>query len=108
MGFSIADRGAPPPAPAGRPQPRLALLGHTWKDYTETGFYEPVKAVTRDGGWIFERQPGGTWKAGHLPSETAVKDGLRSLEACRRYVAGGGAQNDLDRLLAEDEGGSRG
>lgn len=104
MRFTVAPPGAvlSPPAPV--PQPRLAPLGKRWKAYTGPGVYEVVRAVTADGEWLFQRFADGTWAAGHLPTETQVKDRLRSLEACRAYAGSGEAKQDLERLQAEGKG----
>lgn len=96
-------------APALKPKGLvLAPLGKPWKDYTAPGVYEVVKAVTRDGEWLFERAADGTWKVGHLPTETVVRTGRRSLRACRVYVGSGKARADLDRLLSEEKGNGNG
>jgi hypothetical protein len=69
--------------------------------------FEPVKAVTADGAWLFVRAEDGTWAAGHLPTETEVRGPLRSLAACRAYVGSGEAWADLEVLLAHKQGGHR-
>lgn len=98
--FTLAASGAVP-CPPRKPKAFLALLGKVWKDWTSPGCYEPVKAVTADGAWLFERAQDGTWAAGHLPRRAELKAGLRSLRACRLYAGSGRAQADLDRLLTE-------
>ena len=70
----------------------LPRLGRT---RTENG--EVTGALTKDEKWIFVRTDR-TWAVGYFPSETAVKDGLGSLEDCLAYVASGEAQNDLELL----------
>lgn len=99
MTFTIIEPGTviDPPAP---PRTSLPRLGKVWKDYTSPGVYEVVKAVTADGEWLFEKAQDGTWDAGHLPTETVVKAGLRSLRACRSYVGSGRAREDLGRIQA--------
>lgn len=99
MTFTMAPP-APRPLPP-KPKTRLTPLGKFWKGYTSPGVYEVVKAVTANSQWLFEREPGGTWSAGHLPTETVVKTGLRSMPACRAYAASGKAQADLEHLQAE-------
>lgn len=102
MTFTMAAPGAIfPPSPR---QPKLPRLGKVWRGWTSPSVYEPVKAVTADSEWLFERSEDGTWAAGHLPTETVVKVGFRSLRACRAYVADGGAQADLARIQAHDRG----
>lgn len=56
--------------------------------------------MTADGEWIFELAGDGTWSAGHLPTRTEVKNGLRSLPACRRYAGSGRAATDLELTAA--------
>jgi hypothetical protein len=105
MTFTMAAPGTvlSPPRP---PQARLPRLGKVWKEYTPSGFYEPVKAVTEDGEWLFVRAADGTWSAGHLPTETVVRAGRRSLGACRTYVGSGEALEDLERIQAEGKSGN--
>ena len=100
MTFTVAAPGTvlDPPRPR---RPALPRLGKVWKEHTPSGFYEPVKAVTADGRWLFVRSANGAWSAGHLPTETAVRSGLRSLRACRTYIASGEALEDLERIQAE-------
>lgn len=101
MQFTVAPPGTPLRPPAPKPQPRLVRLGKVWRAYTRPGRYEPVKAVTADGEWLFARFDDGTWAAGHLPTTTQVKDGLRSLAACRAYAASAKAPADLERIQAD-------
>lgn len=103
MTFTVAPRRTPSPV-APKPKPSLAPLGHVWKDYTSPGVYEVVKAVTADSEWLFERAEDGTWNAGHLPTETVVKAGLRTLRACRVYAGSGKAATDLERIQAHERG----
>ena len=98
--FTLAAPSAPRPLPA-RPKSPLAALGKFWKDCTSPGVYEVVKAVTDDGEWLFVRAADGTWSAGHLPTETEVKAGLRTLRACRLYAGSGKAAADLRQLQPE-------
>ncbi len=99
--FIMAAPSAPRP-PARKPKAPLARLGMFWKDCTSPGVYEVIKAVTADGEWLFERAADGTWNAGHLPTETVVKTGLRTLRTCRAYAGSGKARADLERLQAND------
>ena len=105
MSFTIIEPGTviTPPAPR-RPRPsRLAYVERGW---TSASVYEPVKAATEtdDGApeWLFVRADDGTWDAGHLPTETEVKTGLRSLGACQAYTGSGRAAADLERIQARD------
>jgi hypothetical protein len=99
MTFTTASPGAGlPPAPP--QQPSLPRLGRAWKAYTGPGVYEVVKAVTADGQWLFVRAADGTWSTGHLPSETVVRAGRRSLGSCRAYVGSGQALEDLEQIRA--------
>jgi hypothetical protein len=100
MRFSVAERGTALPPPSVQPL-KLPRLAHVWKNWTSPGVWGPVKAVTADAEWLFVRAEDGTWAVGHLPTETEVKDGLRSPRACRLYVGEGSAQADLDRIQAE-------
>lgn len=107
MTFTIIEPGTviDPPAPA---QTSLPRLGKVWRAYTSPSCYEPVKAVTEDGQWLFERAQDGTWDAGHLPTETVVKAGLRTLRACRVYAGSGKAAADLGRIKAAVKGEGNG
>ncbi len=100
MSFTVAPPGAVLPPPPARPASRLAPLGRTWKSWTSPGVREVVKAVTADGEWLFERAADGTWSAGHLPTRTEVKKGIRSLRACRAYAGSGRAAADLELTRA--------
>lgn len=100
MTFTMSTSGAALP-PGRKLKAPLAPLGKVWKDWTVPGCWEPVKAVTTDGEWLFERAEDGTWNTGHLPTETEVKAGRRTLRACRAYVASGAAQGDLNRIQTE-------
>lgn len=88
-------------SPPRAPQPRLPRLGKAWREYTGPGVREVVKAVTADGQWLFVRAADGTWSTGHLPTETVVRAGRRSLGSCRTYVGSGKALEDLERIQAE-------
>lgn len=105
MSFTVAPPGAvlspPPPASA---RPGLAPLGKFWRTQTRPGRWEVSKAVTADGEWLFELADGGTWSAGHLPTETVVKTGLRTLRACRRYAGDGRAAAELERIRSGTAG----
>lgn len=107
MGFTMASPAeftaltAPGPA---RSRNLLPPLGKTWKGYTSPGVYERVKAVTADGEWLFARAADGTWSAGHLPTKTELKAGLRDLAAARRYAGTGKARADLERVQAHQRG----
>ena len=100
--FALAAPSAPRPLPA-RPKSPLAVLGKFWKGCTSPGVYEVVKAVTADGEWLFVRAADGTWSTGHLPTETVVKTGLRTLRACRLYAGSGKAGADLERIQAHND-----
>jgi hypothetical protein len=100
--FTLAAPSAPRPLPA-RPKSPLAVLGKRWKDYSSPGVYEVVKAVTDDGEWLFVRAADGTWSTGHLPTETVVRTGLRTLRACRLYAGSGKAVADLKDIQAATE-----
>ncbi len=102
-GFSVVPRGHG--APLKSPKSHLSPLGKIWKDWTSPGVREAVKAVTLDGEWLFERD-GRTWSAGHFPTRTVVKTGLRSLRACRAYTGSGEARADLERA-SETGAGAR-
>jgi hypothetical protein len=106
MTFMLAVPGAVLPPAAAKPKPKrpVAALGMLWKDYTSPGVYEVVKAVTADSEWLFERAEDGTWETGHLPTETVVKTGLRSLPACRAYAGSGRARADLKQIQAHERG----
>lgn len=93
-GFTVAPPRIPFPGERTR-RPVLPALGKIWRDYTAPGVYEAVQAVTADGQWLFQRQDGGTWATGHLPTKTEVKTGLRTLRACRAYAGSGKAAEDL-------------
>lgn len=101
MTFTVAPCRAPRPVAQ---KPSLAAIGKRWKGYASPGVYEVIKAVTADGQWLFERAQDGTWNAGHLPSETVVKAGLRSLRACRVYAGSGKATADLERIQSHERG----
>jgi hypothetical protein len=98
--FTLAAPAAPPSLPPAQPKTPLAPLGKRWKGYTAPGVYEVVKAVTVDGEWLFARAADVTWSTGHLPTETEVRTGFRTLRACRLYAGSGGAAADLKRIQA--------
>jgi hypothetical protein len=93
-GFSVVPRGHG--APLKSPTSQLPALGKIWRNQIRPGTWEAVQAITGDGEWLFERH-GRTWSAGHYPTRTALKTGLRSLRACRAYVGTGEARADLER-----------
>ena len=98
MKFSVASPGTVlPPSPPQPPKPPRLMIRKGW---VSPGTWGPVRAATADGKWLGERFPDGTWAAGHLPTCTEVKDGLRSLAAFRAYVGSGKAQADLERMQA--------
>lgn len=100
MRFTVAPRGMVLPPPLPKPKARLAPLGRFGKGWTSPGVREVTWAETADREWLFERQADGTWSAGHLPTRTEVKNGLRSLPACRRYAGSGRAAADLELTAA--------
>lgn len=75
-----------------------APLAKFWKDWTGPGIWEVVKAVTEGGEWMIERQEDATWFVGHLPTQTEVKGGFRTLRAARVYIARGTALADFEAL----------
>lgn len=102
MRFTVAEPGTvlAPPSPR---QPKLPRLGKVWRGWTSPGVYEPVKAVTADGEWLFERSEDGTWAAGHLPTKTVTDSRVGTLADCRAYVASGQAEADLELIQAQDD-----
>ena len=66
-------------------------------------------ARTTDGLWGFDREdmPGTPWSVTHLPTGTVVDRCVGTLDDCRAYVASGGAQADLERLRAHEDGGHK-
>lgn len=101
MRFSVAPPGTlTPPSPATPRLPAAAPLGRFRKERTEAGVYEIVWAETAGRQWVFDRLGPDDWATGHLPSGTETRRGLRSLMACRVYVASGKAQADLERIQA--------
>ncbi len=108
MTFTVAAPGAALP-PARKPKAPAVPLGEFWKGYTSPGVYEVVKAATADGQWLFRRADDGTWEVVKAaPTETVVKPRLRSLPACRSYVAAGKAEADLERIQAKEKGNGSG
>lgn len=101
MQFTVADRSAPAPAPA-RTRPQAPKLGRFRKAYTRPGRYEVVWALTRDGEWLFILCQDGTWDAVSMTAEAVVREGLRSLAACRAWTVTAGAREALDRITASE------
>jgi hypothetical protein len=99
MQFTVMPRGTSFPPPPPQPKAPLARLGKRWRGQTRPGTWEVTRAVTADGEWLFELHEDG-WRTGHLPTRTEVKDGLRSLQACRRYAGSGKALEDLKKIQA--------
>ena len=106
--FTLAPRGAAFPAPVREPKPAGPLasapIGKSKRDYTASGSYEIVRAMTADGQWLFEMAEDGTWSVGHVPTETVVKTGPRTLRACRVYVGSGKAAAELKRIQDKENG----
>jgi hypothetical protein len=60
--------------------------------------------MTADGEWAFEMTADGSWRVGHVQTETVVKAGPRTLRACRVHVGSGKAAADLEQAQAHERG----